>query len=501
MVAWPANGNTDWNTKMLAYLAVGHNTDGTHKEVFNVRDYGAVGNGVTDDTAAFVACIAAIATAGSGVMFIPSGDFLITSEILIITDGTWIEGAGQKVSFITFNTAGTLFKFADSGSTIVGCGMSKLSIVDTESTSQKIAIELEDVDHFNLKHISILWGESTGDNCVGLQTNGAYALIGSDLIFNVDSPIQFKTEKGALGIDLDHVHFQDLTLIGWDANPIVEVTEGVQLHNLTFDGDQGWGRGTHGFYWDDATSPGNSLNLALKNIRWEGSSNAAGYTVYINPGSALYNCTLENIFSGSGADYNGYYFRGDVISLTMKNCSYAGTAVALDMDESIRPVILDNCLFVLNGTVNVGNLVKVYDSGRMNDVGGTISPYVIYDKLHAQTAYPSFGATINVTGIIHSSPGTLADEATPSVAHKNWWVTGGTTTITDLDDTVTGQVVNILCLHSLTFDFTTAQDADHNLDGSSANITADTGDVLKFYSENGTTLHLISYLDASADNN
>lgn len=27
---WPANGVTDWNTKSLAYLAIEHNTDGTH---------------------------------------------------------------------------------------------------------------------------------------------------------------------------------------------------------------------------------------------------------------------------------------------------------------------------------------------------------------------------------------------------------------------------------------------------------------------------------------
>lgn len=30
MATWPANNDTDWNTKMLAYLAVEHNTDGTH---------------------------------------------------------------------------------------------------------------------------------------------------------------------------------------------------------------------------------------------------------------------------------------------------------------------------------------------------------------------------------------------------------------------------------------------------------------------------------------
>ena len=32
MATWPANTETDWNTKMLAYLAIEHETDGTHKE-------------------------------------------------------------------------------------------------------------------------------------------------------------------------------------------------------------------------------------------------------------------------------------------------------------------------------------------------------------------------------------------------------------------------------------------------------------------------------------
>lgn len=31
MATWPANGDTDWNTKSLAYLAVSHTTTGYHK--------------------------------------------------------------------------------------------------------------------------------------------------------------------------------------------------------------------------------------------------------------------------------------------------------------------------------------------------------------------------------------------------------------------------------------------------------------------------------------
>jgi len=46
-----------------------------------------------------------------------------------------------------------------------------------------------------------------------------------------------------------------------------------------------------------------------------------------------------------------------------------------------------------------------------------------------------------------------------------------------------------------------ARDADHNLDGSLADITALTGDVLRFLCEDGTRWVLISNNSAAADNN
>ncbi len=45
MAEWPANAETDWNTKMLAYLAVEHNTDGTH-------DFGSL-SGTSDSIGEF----------------------------------------------------------------------------------------------------------------------------------------------------------------------------------------------------------------------------------------------------------------------------------------------------------------------------------------------------------------------------------------------------------------------------------------------------------------
>ena len=40
MADWPASGVTDWNTKMLANLAVGHDTDGTHTKSQMLTDMG-----------------------------------------------------------------------------------------------------------------------------------------------------------------------------------------------------------------------------------------------------------------------------------------------------------------------------------------------------------------------------------------------------------------------------------------------------------------------------
>jgi hypothetical protein len=63
--------------------------------VANVRNYGAVGNGSTDDTAAIQAAIAT----GKPV-YIPAGNYRITSQINCNTHGQAIRGAGRQATFI-----------------------------------------------------------------------------------------------------------------------------------------------------------------------------------------------------------------------------------------------------------------------------------------------------------------------------------------------------------------------------------------------------------------
>lgn len=62
---------------------------------FNVKDYGAVGDGTTDDTAAFTLAVAAVNTAG-GKLILPPGQYVVAAGTIDITyNGVQIIGASK----------------------------------------------------------------------------------------------------------------------------------------------------------------------------------------------------------------------------------------------------------------------------------------------------------------------------------------------------------------------------------------------------------------------
>lgn len=80
---------------------------------FNVMDYGAVGDGVTDDTASIQAAVDAARAAGGGTIYAPEGDYLITSTVDLYQNSAVnivLKGAARAAT--TFITANDIVVFS-----------------------------------------------------------------------------------------------------------------------------------------------------------------------------------------------------------------------------------------------------------------------------------------------------------------------------------------------------------------------------------------------------
>src|SRR5581483_1509822 len=101
MARLPSVGGDDgnWGTVLNQFLGVAHNSDGTLnsvQSVYNVKDYGAKGDGTTDDTTAIQNAINAAATNGRGTVFFPSAHYLISSTLTVDHDSITLLGGGEQ---------------------------------------------------------------------------------------------------------------------------------------------------------------------------------------------------------------------------------------------------------------------------------------------------------------------------------------------------------------------------------------------------------------------
>lgn len=99
-----ATGTNDSN-RQVSVTAWNQVVDGLNNIPITPQDYGAVGNGVTDDTTAFQDALNAINAAGGGALYIPEGTYKISSY-LTVYPYTTIQGAGAKIARLTTAMAG-----------------------------------------------------------------------------------------------------------------------------------------------------------------------------------------------------------------------------------------------------------------------------------------------------------------------------------------------------------------------------------------------------------
>ncbi len=109
MPSLPQPGEINWGSKLNEFILTGHNTDGTLKGVMsgvlNVKDFGAKGDGITDDSAAFQAMVDSIPVNGGAIVIIPPGLFKIATPVAV-TDRAinWCGTGGTSICEVRCNT-------------------------------------------------------------------------------------------------------------------------------------------------------------------------------------------------------------------------------------------------------------------------------------------------------------------------------------------------------------------------------------------------------------
>ena len=109
----------------ISSVVAGHTSqlaDNTKKvsNVVNVKGYGAVGDGITDDKLAVSLALADIVSAGGGTLYFPSGTFYLTTPITISNINIKIAGAGIGITKLLFasNVNGIIYTSNDTSSVV-----------------------------------------------------------------------------------------------------------------------------------------------------------------------------------------------------------------------------------------------------------------------------------------------------------------------------------------------------------------------------------------------
>ncbi|MEK6532104.1 MAG: glycosyl hydrolase family 28-related protein [Deltaproteobacteria bacterium] len=109
---WLTGANHPTKTDTLNRLAlIGHNNDGSHKAWVDVKEYGATGDGVTDDTTAIQNAINTLSASGGTVLF-PLGTYLISST-LTVPSYVFLVGVSRYRSQLKAASAITMVSFPD----------------------------------------------------------------------------------------------------------------------------------------------------------------------------------------------------------------------------------------------------------------------------------------------------------------------------------------------------------------------------------------------------
>lgn len=136
---------------------------------FNVRDYGAAGDGIADDTSAFQGAITAATAAGGGNVHLPTGTYLLNSSAVSLASNICVSGSGKGATIIkvgaSFSGAAMLYKIVSSGGTFNNFQLRDLTIDGTALSTSVRGFQLDTSANSNILYYDLFVHNVCFQNC------------------------------------------------------------------------------------------------------------------------------------------------------------------------------------------------------------------------------------------------------------------------------------------------------------------------------------------------
>ena len=371
------------------------------RETVSVKDFGAVGDGVTDDTAAFTNALAS-----GQCLHIPAGTYLITSSLPpIATNGTYISGDGKLTTHIIFRPTisdSVLFDFTAGTEILYYCGLSDIRITNVRNfdpsdytVNRKIAVRVQDVSEFDMRDVEIaFWTDSTFTS-EGMIIKGREFINLTNVSIHADKPIVIDTNQNHPYIACDSCTWTGIYLRSmyhgstYSSHPCIQVINQGHVMHWTVNGCVMSGEGG-GFYYTPNSPGAIAYGWNIHGMHYEQPTTnvTSAYGIKVAQTGSPQNIlgvTIEGFTAGSWDYHNGIYLR-HVQGAKIANSFYGGTAEALFVDSTDGVINLD-CYLISESTAVV-TTSGMYPSGVMRK--GAYTNYHTVQYVNTAQDYKEF---------------------------------------------------------------------------------------------------------------
>lgn len=348
---------------------------------FNVKSYGAVGNGSTDDSAAITAAIAAAYAAGGGTVYFPAGTYRVLSQLVIPNDGETV----PRQPAITLRGAGAMWdgQWQAGVGDLVGC-----TVLDLQATTAPAKIDTRGTGALTVECLTLTQTGSLTDTTPFIRTTNTTLFVRDCSFYGHHNLVRrtcvqdaihlgaaYETVGAGGGVNMPFQGYGTVIERNYFARITTGVlgstwANGVVIRDNTWSNSCGGGTGSSAI-WFDGTVGFNSGNVITGNLMEQ-----RGYDYTIRLTNSQQNFLMGNSFYDGDASYPLAIHRIDGTAVRCRDNLIQGSYV----DDTISTRLLVDATtggpapgtaHIVNGTIR-GNGLNEY---RIQPAKLRVMPY------------------------------------------------------------------------------------------------------------------------------